>query len=526
MKQLIHLITLLCGILPLVMCSSPQEGKSDFSAAMREADSVYNHMAFDKAYDCYMKILDLPEVRTDAGKRLETLYSLCLVSEISGWNNDRLSWLDQLIDLARSAHDDYYLSQGLMLLGKHVFHSGDHEQGIAYIREAVDLLGLTDRPSTDHMTHSSLNVLSNLLAGMQDFDAAVEVDERNVRLTYEGTRWGAYPQVQLRDRRTALAKLAAHQVQAGQTQRADSTYLRWKEVPLAEGSNPKDYFIVDYLRERGRYSEAADIYEGLISRIRTQSDTLGNMMLYAKWGLAEVMQKMGEYRQASDTYAEVLEIKDTLQARQASANVQELAALYETQEKERQLNAQKMWITVLCSGSLLLALTLAAMLLYTRKVREKNRFMAQALDELSSRKTLPKDLGVQPISPPRPSVEKSEDNKADDKAAALFLALDSRIDSEQLYLNPDLNRDDLCRLIGVDKNVLGGIIRQYSGTSNSQVYINRKRVQYAVLLLREHPEWTMLAVAESCGMRNTVTFNRIFHQTYGITPTEYLKSKS
>ena len=116
--------------------------------------------------------------------------------------------------------------------------------------------------------------------------------------------------------------------------------------------------------------------------------------------------------------------------------------------------------------------------------------------------------------------------KSEDKSAALFLALDNRLDSEQLYLNPDLNRDDLCRLIGVDKNVLGGIIRQYSGASNSQVYINRKRVQYAVLLLREHPEWTMSAVSESCGMRNTVTFNRIFLQTYGITPTEYLKSKS
>lgn len=520
MKQLTHLITLLCGILSLVACSSPQAGKSDFSTALREADSVYNHMEFDKAYGMYLRLLDFPEVRQDAQKHLETIYSLCLVSEISGWNNDRLKWLDQLIDLARSTNDDYYLSQGMMLLGKHIYHNGDHEQGVAYIRKAVDLLGHTDRPSTDHLTHNSLNVLSNLLSDMQDFDAAVEIDERNVRLTYEGTRWGTYPQVQLRDRRTALAKLAVHQVLAGHTERADSTYKRWKEVPLTAGSNPKDYFIVDYLRERGRYSEAADIYEGLISRIRTQSDTLGNMMLFAKCGLAEVMRKMGRYRQASDTYAEVLEIKDTLQARQARANVQELAVLYETQEKERQLHVQKMWITTLCFGTLLLMLTLAAILLYAHKIQEKNRFMAQALDELASRKTLPKDLDRQSTSPPHSSEEKAED-----ESAVLFIALDNRLDSEQLYRNPDLNRDDLYLLIGVDKNVLGGIIRQYSGAPNSQVYINRKRIQYAVQLLRDHPEWTILAVSECCGMKNTVTFNRIFRQTYGITPTEYLKSK-
>ena len=521
MKQLRHLITLLCGTLTLVMCTSQQTSKSDFSTALREADSVYNHMEFNKAYDMYLKLLDDQEVRQDTDKRLETLYSLCLVSEISGWNNDRLKWLDQLIDLARSAHDDYYLSQGLMLLGKHVYHSGDRTQGISYIREAVDLASRTDRPSTDHITHSSLNVLSNLLADMQDFNAAVEIDERNVRLTYEGTRWGAYPQVQLKDRRTALAKLAAHQVLAGQTERADSTYERWKEVPLAEGSNSKDYFIVDYLRERGRYTEAADIYEGLISRIRTQSDTLGNMMLYAKWGLAEVMRKMGRYRQASDTYVEVLVIKDTLEARQARANVQELAVLYKTQEKEHRLHVQKMWIAVLCFGTLLLMLTLAAILLYAHKMQEKNRFMARALDELASRKTRSEDLDRQSVSPPHSSMEKAEDKYAD-----LFLALDNRLDSEHLYLNPDLNRDDLCQLIGVDKNIIGHIIRQYSGTPNSQVYINSKRIQYAVLLLREHPEWTIQAVSESCGMKNTVTFNRIFRQIYGITPTEYLKSKS
>ena len=520
MKHLIRIISISYGILALVMCSSPKAGRSDFSAALREADSVYNHMEFDKAYDMYLRLLDDPEVRQDTDKQLETLYSLCLVSEISGWNDDRLTWLDTLIDLARSSHNDYYLSQGLMLLGKHVYHDGDHIQGVGYIREAADLASRTDRPSTDHITHSCLNVLSNLLSDMQDYDAAVKVDERNVKLTYEGTRWGTYPQVQLRDRRTALAKLAAHQAMAGQPERSDSSYERWKKVPLAAGSNPKDYFIVDYLRERGLYSEAANIYEGLIKRIRTGSDTLGNMMLYAKWGLAEVMQKMGEYHKASDLYVEVLEIKDTLQVRQARADVQKLSVLYETQEKEQQIHVHKMWITILCFSSLILVLALAAILLYTNKIQKKNRFMAQALDELASKTMLHKDPDSHVLSSPCSSEE-----KADDKSAALFVALDKRLDSEQLYLNPDLNRNDLCRLAGVDKNVLGNIIKRYSGAPNSQVYINRKRIQYAILLLRDHPEWTMLAVAESCGMKNTATFNRIFRQTYGITPSAYIKSR-
>ena len=35
----------------------------------------------------------------------------------------------------------------------------------------------------------------------------------------------------------------------------------------------------------------------------------------------------------------------------------------------------------------------------------------------------------------------------------------------------------------------------------------------------------MRSVAEACGMRNTATFNRIFRQTYGMTPTEYVKHR-
>ena len=43
-------------------------------------------------------------------------------------------------------------------------------------------------------------------------------------------------------------------------------------------------------------------------------------------------------------------------------------------------------------------------------------------------------------------------------------------------------------------------------------------------LMQENPNWTIASVAEACGMNNTVTFNRTFRQTYGMTPTEYMKN--
>ena len=541
-QQMMRKLSIWCAVLTLAGCTGGgQTAPSDFATAVHEADSVYNSMAFNDAYKRYRQLLDRPDVQQDDAKRLEVLASLSDVSELASQKNDQMQWLQQLLDLARACHDDYYLSQGLMLMGKHVCREGDSQQGIGYIREAIDLMEHADRPNADHLAHGQMNVLSNILAKKRDFNGAVATDERNVRLTHEGTRWGKNPGQQLRNRRTALAKLAVHLVQAGQTERADSAYEAWKAVPLT-GSNPRDYFIVDYLRERGRYAEAATIYDGLVAKLRTQSDTLGNMMLFAKWGLAEVCQKTGDDRRAANLYTEVLEINDTLQARQAHSNAQELAALYETQEKEQQLHVREMWIVGLCGCAAVLVVLIAATLLYVRRMRQKNRFMAQTLDELTRRQMLYEtaetahSIGEPSIEPSaEPSIEPSAEPSTDsvpttptedsDREASLFLALDRSLEADRLYLNPDLNRDDLCNLIGVNRNTLGNILQQYSGAANSQVYINRKRIQHAIRLLHEHPEWTMRSVAEACGMRNTATFNRIFRQTYGMTPTEYVKHR-
>ena len=541
-QQMMRKLSIWCAVLALTGCTGGgQTAPSDFATAVHEADSVYNSMAFNDAYKRYRQLLDRPDVQQDDAKRLEVLASLSDVSELASQKNDQMQWLQQLLDLARACHDDYYLSQGLMLMGKHVCREGDSQQGIGYIREAIDLMEHADRPNADHLAHGQMNVLSNILAKKRDFNGAVATDERNVRLTHEGTRWGKNPGQQLRNRRTALAKLAVHLVQAGQTERADSAYEAWKAVPLT-GSNPRDYFIVDYLRERGRYAEAATIYDGLVAKLRTQSDTLGNMMLFAKWGLAEVCLKTGDDRRAANLYTEVLEINDTLQARQAHSNAQELAALYETQEKEQQLHVREMWIVGLCGCAAVLVVLIAATLLYVRRMRQKNRFMAQTLDELTRRQMLYEtaetdhSIGEPSIEPSaEPSIEPSAEPSTDsvpttptedsDREASLFLALDRSLEADRLYLNPDLNRDDLCNLIGVNRNTLGNILQQYSGAANSQVYINRKRIQHAIRLLHEHPEWTMRSVAETCGMRNTATFNRIFRQTYGMTPTEYVKHR-
>jgi AraC-like DNA-binding protein len=52
-------------------------------------------------------------------------------------------------------------------------------------------------------------------------------------------------------------------------------------------------------------------------------------------------------------------------------------------------------------------------------------------------------------------------------------------------------------------------------------YVNTKRMEYAVILMRQHPEYTMGAIAEACGIKSPATFIRNFRNVYGMTPSEF-----
>ena len=229
-------------------------------------------------------------------------------------------------------------------MGQNLFYEGDREKGIQDVIDGIDLMEKTDCDNTDHLIHGYLNMLASMYGAMKDYDNALQTNERNLQLTMEGTRWGAALNQQLIDRRMALAKMASVLAEMGRSasgslqakyyQQADSAYNAWKAVQY-EGNHTRDYFIVDYMKKRGRYQEATTIYKDLIQRVRQQGDTLGEMMNTAKWGLAEVYRRMGRYSLAANLYEQVLEIQDTLKSRKAKHTAQELSAVYHEKEQEQ-----------------------------------------------------------------------------------------------------------------------------------------------------------------------------------------------
>ena len=112
---------------------------------------------------------------------------------------------------------------------------------------------------------------------------------------------------------------------------------------------------------------------------------------------------------------------------------------------------------------------------------------------------------IQDIYPKKFNNSFKPEAKASDDESRHFKEVDKRIMKEQLFAQPDFGRDELMRLFGVDKNTLPSIIQRFTGT-NVPGYINNKRMEYAVLLIKQHPEYTLGAISEACGIN---TYNRI-----------------
>ena len=492
-----------------------------FAQTMSMADSLYSTMHFRDAYDLYLQLLDDEEVKADKEKRLSVLNALCTTSELSGHQTEENKWLQQLLELAMKTGNDYYHSLGHLAMGQNLFYEGNHEKGIENVIEAVRLIVKTDREDADHLMHSHLIMLARLYGEMKDYDNALKTDEHNLQLTMKGTRWGHAPNQQLIDRRMALAKLAALLARMKNYQRADSAYAAWKAVQY-EGNHTRDYFIVDYMKQRGRYQEAIPIYNNLIERVRQQGDTLGEMMNTAKWGLAEIYRKMGYCSQAVELYEQVLEIQATLKSRKAINTAQELAAIYHAQEQEQTIMQQEAENTIQEAIILVVIIVLMAVTALTvvvirknRVINRKNRALAQQIaDAVRYRERYQQEKNAN-----APKTDVADLNALSDEE--LFQYIDDIVISERLFTNPNFGRDAIMERFQLSKERVGAAFSKGSKHAKMSSYVLQLRLEHAAHQLVEQPHRTVVDIATDCGFSSNTYFSSRFRQHFGISPTDY-----
>jgi AraC-like DNA-binding protein len=122
--------------------------------------------------------------------------------------------------------------------------------------------------------------------------------------------------------------------------------------------------------------------------------------------------------------------------------------------------------------------------------------------------------------------KKAKARFTDEQAEELINKLNRHMEEEKPYLNPELTLYDLSSQLNLSKNELTDLLNNHLG-KNFFAFVNEFRLK-AVIRKFENPDYshyTIIAIAYDCGFNSKSTFNSIFKQYTGQTPSDYKKAK-
>ncbi len=97
--------------------------------------------------------------------------------------------------------------------------------------------------------------------------------------------------------------------------------------------------------------------------------------------------------------------------------------------------------------------------------------------------------------------------------------------SEKIYQNPELTIQLLASYLGKTEKLTSSIINQGTG-GNFNAFVNSYRIEDFKdrILKGEHQKVTLTSIAYDCGFDSKSTFNRVFKQNTGMTPSQFVKT--
>ena len=481
-----------------------------------EGDMYRNVRQIQKALPCYEKAL-AGEVQDDSIRM--AIYSRMMDAYDIIHDDDQLMYYIYLEkELAEKMHSTHYAALAEFMTGKHLHYQGKRQEGYEICRNALEVI---ERSTHPFRTSALCSFYENLLC-MHVSDKQFNEALRYTALQEEMTR-------NLLDQKSVLA--AEHPLRrvyairasflssADRMVEADAAYMLWKG---ADGGNAvDDVQILDYLLKSQRYEEALMVIRNSREFLASMGDDISFWNLIMLFKEVQAKVRIQRYDETENNLGEAIRIVDSLRVRACQT---EMMTFYQLLEKEKEVHQRNLMINWIASLLILVVLVVAIVIYYTRIIRQRNRVLTQVVQELDAYRHVKVDQTEKMVSPVSEDVQtfSTPVEKPLDEDERLFVEMDSRVTREQLFLQPDLDREKLMHLIGLDKNRFGRMMSKYA--SNASVYINTKRVEYGAQLLVNHPEYTIASIAEMCGMRNTVTFNRTFKEVFGVTPSEYRTS--
>lgn len=309
------------------------------------------------------------------------------------------------------------------------------------------------------------------------------------------------------------ARIASSAQNVGTSAEAAEAYRKFHATAYGS-SDVGQCYIIDYLLAAGKYRTVLQYTRPLYAML-AQGDTINIEYHGLILSDASAYAGLGNYKEGYDLLQRANVIQDSIYMREKNSRAQELATIFDLNEKQLELEKSKaqsqkrlilLWAA---TGMFILVMIILICLWYQYKIiRKHNRLAVQRIDELLMQHEQAEKLSV-------------EEDNPDMK---LFLEMEHKITDEELYKDPSFNREGIIEATGLSRSKVVQLIQEFAGLTPVD-FINKLRVEKSVRLIKEHPDWTIEGIAESCGYTRRATYYSNFNKFYGITPAQYRKEQ-
>lgn len=437
----------------------------------------------------------------------------------------------QGVELARELKDIQSECRLLFCMGENKRRLSFKEEGYLFFDQAIDLLDNSKNEDYETMLSYFYGVKMGYLIADKRSNEALEIGLQREKLLDRMSEQSKI-RTDLLDLQFAYvySKLAYLFHLTGDQKRAVVYYKNYQSTNAASTPDGK-FDATPYLLLLGKYQAVLDNCRDF-KEVMRQQDTLNSQYLSILNLEIQANVKLENYKTVINLQRDITAIKDSIYQREKQNAALELDALYELNEKEARISEQAFQlkirtITLICilSGALLALFFLWRLWHQNCVIRNKNKALVKRINEqFSMQEEMDRSqLGVEKdLSFPEKVEDESGDNEEQDKQMnkMIFEKLDYIIKRDKMYLSPYLSREELTRIVRMNNTRFAKMIKENTDT-NLNGYINNLRLNYAIHLMKEQPDYTLRAIAESSGINSMPTFHQLFKGRTGMTPSEF-----
>lgn len=550
--------------LAMIDTANQQGLMNDFDINRLRAIVYHNGLSDNiKSLQFALKAYDAPSAHDNTRSFLRLIGMIANLYYLNGDYPQSIRFCAEGVKLAKDSLDRSSEAMLTFNLGRNLLMLNREDEGLRYYRTAVDILDEESYKDRDWATADdyvyTLAILTGTLRNEERYDDAIGLLPRYEEAVRRLETKENLPQGLIDMRRASGYGMAAVLYAiTGETDKGEEQYRKLLSTEYAKTPDATQ-LIIPYLYQMGDYREALNRLQEEKKFWQANTDTVSYS--YIQNHLESelyVYEKLGDIRSANRVLHTIQALNDTLRERDRNEKALELAEIYKTQEQALQIEQQSASILmkniIIASAFVILIVAvifIIRILRYNRTINSKNRAMVKTIDELmgykeelfgrqeeiihlkneldEANKKIHTDLYAASAAEEKGANSQNEPPDKNELTLtevdrALYIRLNHEVLARRLYLNPDFSRKDLLTEFKISANKFALLFKKFAGCTFSQ-YIQDRRLDYAVKLMREKPEWNFDAIAKEAQMSNGAFYSH-FKRRFGMSPAEFKASEA